>query len=107
MNQPLESGQMISGSFQEIKMSPGNHLESKLFLGKQVNRCFYPCQSSMGTFVLAIDPDAGISIRAYVLNGSHGCIFSKWRKSAATNRNSVEYEAERETLPFSLVLNQR
>ena len=50
--------------------------------------------------VLAIDPGVGISIRAYVPNGSCGCSFNEWRESVATNWNSVEPEAGRETLPF-------
>ena len=43
-----------------------------------------------------------MSIRAYVPNGSRGCSFNEWRESVATNRNSVDHEAERETLPFLL-----
>ena len=54
-----------------------------------------------------LDLNAGVSIRAYVLNGSRGCIFNGWRKSAATNRNSVEIEAGRETLSFLLLVYEQ
>ena len=51
-----------------------------------------------------LDLNAGVSIRAYVLNGSRGCIFNEWGESFPTNRNSVEHEAGRETLPFLLLV---
>ena len=51
-----------------------------------------------------LDLNAGVSIRAYVLNGSRGCIFNEWLESFPTNRNSVEHEAGRETLPFLLLV---
>ena len=70
----------------------------------KVSRCFCPCQSSIDTFVLTIGLCTAISIRVYVLNKLCGCIFSEWRKSAATNRSSVEIEAERETLTFLLLV---
>ena len=50
-----------------------------------------------------LDLNAGVSIRAYVLNGSRRCIFSKWREWFPTNWISVEHEAGRETLSFLLL----
>ncbi len=54
-----------------------------------------------------LDLNAGVSIRAYVLNGSRGCIFNEWRESFPTNRNSVEIEAGRETLSFLLLVYEQ
>ena len=93
-------------------MFPGNHNDAwknkrtGLFRAERLYHHLRQCRSSVSTVVPIFDPDAGMSISAYVLNGSRGCSFNEWRKSVATNRNSVEHEAERETLPFLLPFNR-